>query len=573
MQIKKPIVLAITFLMIAAMIIPAAMAAEITTAKLYYYYPDDQSVDIVGTGFLGDAQVSITINILEAGLTYTDTVTSAIDGSFVYTFPLDGTLLTYEVVATDGVNEATTTFYDAIGLNLYGTDGATQYANTINPNPEDLGSVPKYTDLDVTIYLQKTGSAGNVHWEIVYGTWEDSGDLDSITTLNPSSGYISVTGGTGTQDIDLDIVTDTLEVGTTYQGELIVQSIGTPAATSGYYFFEFTVSEPETTTATVTFYATGISTDFTGTVITIDGTNYGAADALAGIPIEKDVGDTIDFAYASPLEVTANTKQYVWKDTIGLSTDQSDDDYLVPSEDGSITGEYGTQYYLTVNTDPAGLTTISGSGYYDENTYADTGTAPAGPIIGPGGYQYFFLTWQVDGDDLTGNPISVYMDGPHTATAVYITPQMLVFEDTETVGPRYTATYTITANVDLWDVKVQGGVGQKATSIDIVLDGKTVRTGYTIAKGGSITWTNYADATSFPSGVSLTLDTSKNQNVFTLSIDDLAAKDSHTLEITFGWSAKNAPVGQSITGPWSAVCNSQFGTLKTPYTDMLVATS
>src|SRR4030067_419519 len=110
--IRKPTVLTIVALMLAAMIIPAAMAAEISTAKLYYYYPEDQTVDIVGSDFLGNTNITITINIVESNIQFTDTITSNPDGSFVYTYPLTGLLYTYVVTATDGTNTATTTFYD-----------------------------------------------------------------------------------------------------------------------------------------------------------------------------------------------------------------------------------------------------------------------------------------------------------------------------------------------------------------------------------------------------------------------------------------------------------------------------
>jgi hypothetical protein len=58
LQIKKPIVLTITILMIAAMIIPAALA-ELTTDKPDYA-PDEQ-VNINGTGFLANQTVTLTL--------------------------------------------------------------------------------------------------------------------------------------------------------------------------------------------------------------------------------------------------------------------------------------------------------------------------------------------------------------------------------------------------------------------------------------------------------------------------------------------------------------------------------
>jgi len=98
-------------------------------------------------------------------------------------------------------------------------------------------------------------------------------------------------------------------------------------------------------TANVVFYQVGIDTDFTGTVLTVDGVNYGASAAAAGITITKNVGDSISFTYHSPLDIST-LKRYVWTHTLGLSTAQSGM-IQVPSGGGSVTGYYKTQYKVT----------------------------------------------------------------------------------------------------------------------------------------------------------------------------------------------------------------------------------
>jgi len=75
-------------------------------------------------------------------------------------------------------------------------------------------------------------------------------------------------------------------------------------------------------------------------------------------------------------------------------------------------------HYLTVDTDPAGITTISGTGWYDYGTTATTGTAPK--TVASGYTTYAFAVWKKDGTLVGGNPISILMDAPHTATAAYI---------------------------------------------------------------------------------------------------------------------------------------------------------
>jgi hypothetical protein len=73
------------------------------------------------------------------------------------------------------------------------------------------------------------------------------------------------------------------------------------------------------------------------------------------------------------------------------------------------------QYYLTVKTDPTGVATVPGEGWYDASA---TATLTAPPVSG----NYRFSNWDVDGTSQGSNvnPIGVTMNGPHTATAHYI---------------------------------------------------------------------------------------------------------------------------------------------------------
>jgi hypothetical protein len=83
------------------------------------------------------------------------------------------------------------------------------------------------------------------------------------------------------------------------------------------------------------------------------------------------------------------------------------------TQNSSITWNWKTQYYLTVKTIPTGAATIAGQGWYDALGPA---TLSAPPVSGI----YHFRGWDVDGT-MQGNtnPISVQMNGPHTATAHY----------------------------------------------------------------------------------------------------------------------------------------------------------
>ena len=237
----------------------------------------------------------------------------------------------------------------------------------------------------------------------------------------------------------------------------------------------------------VTFNQSGVGSDYTGTVVNVDGTDYGVGDL--SVSFWWDEGSTHDFAFQSPLLVSPDAKRYVWASTSGLSTLQSGS--LVVSTSGSVTGNYKTQYYftvtsphgsptptsgwfdsgtsitasvtspspgptgtryvctgwdgtgvvpasgtgssttftltlpstitwnwktqyyLTVRTDPSGIVTIPGEGWYDDLTSV--------PLTAPSVAGYNFLNWDVDGTSQGAGvaSITVSMIEPHTATAHY----------------------------------------------------------------------------------------------------------------------------------------------------------
>jgi hypothetical protein len=170
----------------------------------------------------------------------------------------------------------------------------------------------------------------------------------------------------------------------------------------------------------ITFDQIGVDSDFNEIVVNIDGTNY----IRSALPVSFwwTHNSIHSFAFQSPLVVTANVKRYVWTSTSGLSSLQSDP--ITVTIGGPVTGNYKTQYLLTVLTDPAGLSpqpTRNPSGeagpangwWYDASTSV---TLTAQSVT-----SYPFNRWDVDGSLKTigENPISVSMNTRHTATAHY----------------------------------------------------------------------------------------------------------------------------------------------------------
>jgi len=102
-----------------------------------------------------------------------------------------------------------------------------------------------------------------------------------------------------------------------------------------------TVTANYVTQYNVTFDQTGVGSDFTGTVVIIDGSNYGVG--TLPVSLWYDNGSTPNFAFQSPLVVPPGAKQYDWASTTGLSSLQWGT--ITVTGPGSITGNYVTHVH------------------------------------------------------------------------------------------------------------------------------------------------------------------------------------------------------------------------------------
>jgi hypothetical protein len=196
----------------------------------------------------------------------------------------------------------------------------------------------------------------------------------------------------------------------------------------------------------VTFDQAGVGSDFTGTVVTVDGTGYGVSGSLPAV-FWWDVNSVHTFTYQSPLIVDPSPEQYVWINTTGLSTLQSGSITVIAS--GSITANYKTQYYLTLATSPSGINSPSGAGWYDAGTNATISTNAFVDIVS-GSSRYRFNGWttanMAEIGDATRSPTTVLMDGPKTVTADYVV-QYFVSINQSGVGPDFTSTIVVVDGV------------------------------------------------------------------------------------------------------------------------------
>lgn len=175
----------------------------------------------------------------------------------------------------------------------------------------------------------------------------------------------------------------------------------------------------------ITFDTTGLGPDATGTIVTIDSINYD----LIGVPVSFwwDTGTSHTYTFAAIIDAGSG-KRYVLDSVTGLSTSPSGTIFV--SVSGSVVGHYKTQYYLTLTTNPVGVTSPSGSAWYDSGAFASVSTTAFVEIIS-GSSRYRFNGWSTpDMAEITNatvSPTTVLMDKAKTVTAIYAVQDFVTF--------------------------------------------------------------------------------------------------------------------------------------------------
>jgi hypothetical protein len=144
-------------------------------------------------------------------------------------------------------------------------------------------------------------------------------------------------------------------------------------------------------------------------------------------------------------DVVLPGKRYVFIEWNGLSSSTSNNITFTVSMPGILTANYKTQYHLTINTDPDGLTPrpiIAPPGpWYDNGTLV---TCAAQAVSG-----YTFDHWTVDETNQGQgvNPIAISMNEPHTGIAHYLVHNIAVTNVTPSktvVGQSYSLSIYVT---------------------------------------------------------------------------------------------------------------------------------
>jgi hypothetical protein len=166
----------------------------------------------------------------------------------------------------------------------------------------------------------------------------------------------------------------------------------------------------------VTFEQTGLSADAYGMVLTVNGSTITIYNMPYSLWVEE--GSLVTYSYEETIMSTISGKRFKLKNVTGPASP------IMVTNNIVVVGNYKTQYLLIVNTNPEGLSPqpirnpvgevySTNSWWYDKDTNVSLIALPI--------KEYTFEYWDVDGitKDHEISAITIFMDGPHVATAHY----------------------------------------------------------------------------------------------------------------------------------------------------------
>jgi uncharacterized repeat protein (TIGR02543 family) len=241
--------------------------------------------------------------------------------------------------------------------------GTGSYSGPNNPASVTMnGDITEAAQWKIQYYLNVSS---------VNGDTGGSGWYDNGATANAALTALTVAGATGTQYLFTGWSGDAL--GATSPSDNITMN-GPKTATANWQ-----------TQYNVTFSQSGVGSDFFGTVLTVNDTNYG----FSGYTTWANASDTYTFSYSPQLIITSNAKQCLLTGLSGNSTTST----LTASTTATVTGTYKTQYYLTTTSNYG--SPLPANGWYDSGS--SISAFIASPVSGNSGTQYVCTGWSGTG--------------------------------------------------------------------------------------------------------------------------------------------------------------------------------
>lgn len=150
--------------------------------------------------------------------------------------------------------------------------------------------------------------------------------------------------------------------------------------------------------------------------VTLDGRVYPASDLPLSVRLLPGTNHTLSVAATICDDLQKSRYFFLGWDDGGVSATRTISVY----ESASYAAEYRTEYYLAIESDWPGL---QGEGWYYSGTEVSL-SPDATPTVIPG--MRHILTWTVDGEPVSGNPITLKMDSAHMVAAIRTTQYELV---------------------------------------------------------------------------------------------------------------------------------------------------
>ncbi len=282
------------------------------------------------------------------------------------------------------------------------------------------GNLPPFTVLTNPIHLNGTISSTNFVGDIsqyqVQINWGD-GTIDKDSNMQITqvgSNFI----GTWSTDPDHTYVT----TGTYTTTVKLYHSQPPGAEASGDATYAITYS---------IIVGVNIKTSPTGLAVIVDDKTY-------AVPFQTNWAEGSQHTISTTeIQQGAQGTRYLWN---GWSDGQGiSHQVTIQNKDILYTANFDTQYYLTVTSNTAFVPVSFGTGWYSESS-----TVVLNAPIEDG---FSFSHWEIDGITLgaIANPVSVQMNGPHNATAHYVSDPQATPSPNPTSTPTPTATTEPTA--------------------------------------------------------------------------------------------------------------------------------
>jgi hypothetical protein len=190
----------------------------------------------------------------------------------------------------------------------------------------------------------------------------------------------------------------------------------------------------------VTFSASGLGGDASGSVLTVDGATYGYTDLPKTFIWTPGSQHVFEWTFIVP---AGSEVRYVWTSTSGLSTARNGS-IIIPRVDSPIQASYKTQYYANVTTDYG--TAEPATGWFDGGTNVTLSVTPTIPVMT--GVRYACTSWTGTGSapsSGTGTTVTFNLTAPSTLTYNWETQYYLTVE-----SPHGTATGEGWYNAGSW---------------------------------------------------------------------------------------------------------------------------